>query len=221
MLGLIAHNRCMRILPAIEFLPAKIRRLVDKARAAEQGALAAVQEAQQTAQRARDVSQAALRGEVGLRVSPYGDGYLYSGQWGRNTPHGIGQLDAASKGGVYLGQFHHGYFQGCGIFEFDPDKPGGSLRYTGTFWRDLRHGHGLYEWRSGARWLGQMKMEDHAGHGIYFFPDGRVFEGHFGGKPAHRHDTSQRNDRIGVQWQLDGAPPKIGAWVGGVFTAFN
>lgn len=209
----------MRPLLPTDHLPPKIAKMVDKARAAEILALAAYEQAQRCAEAAREASHKAERGEAGYWVGQFGDGYTYAGQWGKSTPHGLGRLDATGKGSVYYGQFHHAYFQGYGVFEFDTCKPQGSLRYGGKFWRDLRHGVGIYEWHSGARWCGELKMEEICGYGIYFYPNGKIFEGQHGGKPAHRHDSSQRDHRTGVEWQLDGTS-KVGFWVANAFTTY-
>lgn len=197
---------------SIERLPEKIQTVVLKARAAEQMAKQSFTDALVAEQQAKDAMQRAGTGENGFKVSDWGDGYIYLGEWGKNTPHGYGVLDTKGKHGFYYGQWRHGYKQGFGVYIYNPDKQ--SLKYSGKFWRDLMHGVGIYEWKQGNKWSGEMKQDSIWGHGIFQWDDGRVFEGFKGTMKNWRQ--SDPKDRFGVEWQPKG-DFIAGTWKSGVF----
>jgi hypothetical protein len=199
---------------AIENLPKQVQKTVLKARAATALAAQSVTTALEAEQKAKAALQIAVEGDKGCRVADWGDGYIYSGEWGKNTPHGYGVLDTKGKHGFYYGQWRHAYRQGFGVFLFHPEQQ--SLKYSGTFWRDLMHGTGIYEWKQGNKWIGEMKQDEIRGYGVFYWANGNIFEG-FKGTMDKLIRYSNAKDRFGVEWQANGDEPKIGRWDNGVF----
>jgi MORN repeat len=199
---------------SIENLPKPIQKAVLKARAAAALVPQSVAFALEAEQKAKAAMQRAIAGEQGYRVSDWGDGYTYLGEWGKNTPNGFGVLDTNGKAGFYYGQWRHGYWQGHGVYLHKADQL--SLKYTGTVWRDLRHGNGIYEWKQGNKWIGEMKQDSIRGYGIFEWANGNIFEGYKGTMDKRVYYSNDR-DRFGAEWQANGDAPKIGRWENGVF----
>jgi hypothetical protein len=203
---------------SIEKFPKKIQQAVLKARAASELALHSFRQAPEAEQKAKAAIERAAAGDKGFRVSPWKEGCIYSGEWGRTVPNGYGVLDTQGKHGVYYGQWRNGFFQGVGIYIFSNDKL--SLKYTGGFWRDLMHGPGIYEWKQGNKWIGEMKMDGIRGYGIFEWANGNIFEG-FKGTMDKRIYRNNDKDGFGVEWQISGDEPKAGTWNNGVFSPFT
>jgi hypothetical protein len=199
---------------SIENLTKEIQKAVVKARTAAELATQSFTIAAEAEQKAKAAMQRAVAADKGCRVCDWGDRYIYSGEWGKNTPHGFGVLDTKGKHGFYYGQWRHGYFQGTGVYIFNVDKA--SLKYTGSFWRDLKHGPGIYEWKNGNKWICEMKQDAIRGYGIFEWPNRNVFEG-FKGTMDKKCYTNNDKDRFGVEWQANGDEPKIGKWENGIF----
>uniref|UniRef100_A0A8C1A5K1 Ankyrin repeat and MYND domain containing 1 n=1 Tax=Cyprinus carpio carpio TaxID=630221 RepID=A0A8C1A5K1_CYPCA len=49
--------------------------------------------------------------------------------------------------------------------------------FKGSFFKDYRHGKGLYSWPNGAKYTGKFYLNRKEGYGIQVFPDGSTFEG--------------------------------------------
>jgi hypothetical protein len=204
----------MRQKNSIENLPKEIQKTIVKARAAAELATQFFTIAAGAEQKAKEAMQRTVAGDKEYRVCDWGDGYIYSGEWGKNTPNGYGVLDTKGKHGFYYGQWRHGYRQGFGVFLFHPEQQ--SLNYSGAFWRDLMHGPGIYEWKQGNKWIGEMKQDTIRGYGIFEWPNGNLFEG-FKGTMDKQCYTNNDKDRFGVEWRANGDEPKIGRWENGVF----
>ena len=77
-------------------------------------------------------------------------------------------------GGKYHGQWHHGVFQGSGVYDW-PDK----MQYRGDCMDGKRSGMGVHDWPSGVRYEGEWKDDKQNGMGVRLYADGDTFHGAF------------------------------------------
>ena len=208
-------------------IPKKFLVIRDKAKLAATAAKNNFQLATEAETLALEAKEKALNDELGYKVTPFkcemvngiAKNYIYYGQWGKNTPHGYGVLDASvTNKGYYAGQFRHGYFQGYGVYHFDIASK--SLKYSGSFWRDLWHGYGIYEWKNGSLCTGQMKQHEIKGYAVFTRPDGYLFEGYRGNMKENRYGQNLF-DKIGIEWDAETKKYNIGEWANNTFTAIE
>ena len=78
------------------------------------------------------------------------------------------------NGDKYRGQWHHGVFQGSGVYDW-PDK----MQYRGDYMDGKRSGMGVHDWPSGVRYEGEWKDDKQNGMGVRLYADGDTFHGAF------------------------------------------
>ncbi|XP_062989295.1 ankyrin repeat and MYND domain-containing protein 1 [Elgaria multicarinata webbii] len=75
-------------------------------------------------------------------------------------------------GSSYRGQFAFDLKLGYGEFAWDNGE-----RYVGQFYKDHRHGRGVYFWPDGSKFTGSFYLSRKEGYGTMEFNDGRRFQG--------------------------------------------
>jgi len=106
---------------------------------------------------------------LGELVDPNGDVYYGSYHYGKKQ--GNGKL--TTKDFTYNGVFEDGLFQGYGIYN---DK-NSELKYTGYFFRNLYHGEGEIEYKSGDTYYGEFFQGKRNGRGVANWKNGQFYEG--------------------------------------------
>jgi hypothetical protein len=116
----------------------------------------------------------------------YEDGSVYAGDWRRGMRSGWGVFTLGKPRIKYAGEWRTNCYDGLGIVWY----PSGN-RYEGEFHCDLRHGRGLFLWKTTARGLlaasrstadarrrqgemyyGHWEMDLRSGIGCHHWPDG-------------------------------------------------
>ena len=82
-----------------------------------------------------------------------------------------GQFDSGSK---YRGQWHHGVYQGAGVYELQDGQ-----RCRGLWLGSKRHGMGVHRWPDTQRYEGEYKDDKKHGLGVMFYASGNMFHGEY------------------------------------------
>ncbi|TMW62499.1 hypothetical protein Poli38472_005117 [Pythium oligandrum] len=103
-----------------------------------------------------------------------------------------------ADGATYTGEYRtlqgkvvrHGH----GVYHNGPE------RYDGAWEQDQMHGHGVYQFATGAVYDGEFQHNVFHGQGRYQWSDGACYEGHW--RHGRMHDDAGRYvDRDGVDWK--------------------
>ena len=129
--------------------------------------------------------------EHGQGRANYSDGSVYEGEWVNGKKEGHGKI-CFSSGGVYEGEWKNDKQDGFGSFQYANGRV-----YEGTFQGGDRHGFGSYWYPpKGDALLGNVYVGEYAGDthqtirtvheggvkqgkGIYYYGDGRVYDGEY------------------------------------------
>lgn len=133
----------------------------------------------------------------GFGVHTWSNGDKYDGEWYRSLKHGkgkdtfhtgdsyegeyrYGRFDGTgifkwSKGMIYKGQFKHGMRQGKGLWMEHED--GSGANYNGEYYKDKKHGIGVYTWPSGNQYQGNYVNDKREGYGEMCWTDGSYYKG--------------------------------------------
>jgi len=129
----------------------------------------------------------------------WSSGNCYEGQWSRGSKSGFGTMTwrqsvspigsaAAEK---YTGQWQHDspHGNGCYTWLTPPPNKKDALKdmplvqmnnhYIGEWVQGIRHGKGIFQYASGAKYDGMWERGVKHGHGRYTSEDGCVYEGDF------------------------------------------
>gem|GEM_PF-3381592 len=144
-----------------------------EARAAESWAWQAVDQAENAAARARDIStQARALNKSESRTIEYDIGRFF-GQVRNGEPNGLG-IFYYDTGSRYEGEFINGFFEGYGVLYFQDGDEWHGDRYEGQFSQDEAHGVGVYQFLaqgegSGDRYAGEFNNWSFEHFGVYFY----------------------------------------------------
>ena len=133
----------------------------------------------------------------GFGVHVWSNGDQYDGEWYRSLKHGKGK-DVFSTGDQYEGEYRYGRFDGNGTFKWKKgmiykgqfkagmrhgkgnwieNVNGEGATYAGDYYKDKKHGIGIYTWPSGNQYRGNYVNDKRNGYGEMYWTDGSFYKG--------------------------------------------
>jgi hypothetical protein len=133
----------------------------------------------------------------GYGIHVWSNGDKYDGEWYRSLKHGRGK-DTFHTGDSYEGEYRYGKFEETGIFKWSKgmvykgqfkhgmrngkgqwleNEDGSGATYNGEYFRDKKHGIGVYKWPSGNEYRGNYVNDKREGYGEMYWIDGSHYKG--------------------------------------------
>ena len=109
----------------------------------------------------------------------YEASHYYKGDWEEDHPHGIGEEywrdKESGKSFKYSGSFFKGAKEGHGRIDNIDD----GAYYEGNLKENAKFGHGIFDWGDGRIYEGQWRDNEMDGDGEFIYPNGSIYKGEF------------------------------------------